>query len=415
MCDKYLKAKKVLEDFNQEHLLCFYDELNDLQKEALLNQILSIDFAQILALYEHSKKNDEYVNVDISPIPHVEKNLFSDDEVRFFSDIGDNELKSGHFAVVTMAGGQGSRLGYKGPKGTYPLNLKPKKKSLFQIMCEDLKRANSRYGITIPWYIMTSDENDAKTKSFFVANNYFDYPESAIKFFVQDKLPIISVDGKLLLQEPYLIREAANGNGNVFGSMYRAGILEDMAKKDIRWISFGGIDNVLLKNADAFFLGLAIDGGFQIASKSIFKKGPLENTAVYCLKNGKPGILDYDRIDLQLSESKDSNGLYMYREANMLSHLMSFEAVTKVASCSLPYHRAYKKNSFVNFEGVKVVPDRPNTFKFEGFIFDAFSYFDDMLLLRVDPDEEFAPIKDFTGIYNPDAAIQKFEKVWGSN
>lgn len=104
MCDKYLEAKKVLKDFNQEHLLYFYDELNDLQKEALLNQILSIDFAQILALYEHSKKNDEYVNVDISPIPHVEKSLFSDDEVRFFSNIGDNELKSGHFAVVTMAG-----------------------------------------------------------------------------------------------------------------------------------------------------------------------------------------------------------------------------------------------------------------------------------------------------------------------
>ena len=134
---------------------------------------------------------------------------------------------------------------------------------------------------------------------------------------------------------------------------------------------------------------------------------------MYCRKNGKPGILDYDRIDLQLSESKDSNGLYLYREANMLSHLMSFEAVTKVASCSLPYHRAYKKNAFVNFEGVKVVPDKPNTFKFESFIFDAFSYFDDMLLLRVDSDEEFAPIKDFAGIYNPDAAIQKFEKVWG--
>ena len=109
---------------------------------------------------------------------------------------------------------------------------------------------------------------------------------------------------------------------------------------------------------------------------------------------------------------RDSNGNYLYREENMLSHLMNIDAIKKVSDVNLRYHRAYKKNSFINEEGMKQVPDGPNTFKFENFIFDAFSYFDDMLLLRVNANEEFAPIKDFTGIYNPDTAKEKYEKFY---
>ena len=109
--------------------------------------------------------------------------------------------------------------------------------------------------------------------------------------------------------------------------------------------------------------------------------------------------------------SKYQNGMFKYREANMLSHLMSIEAVKKVSDITLPYHRAFKKNPFVNSEGVKEVPSKPNSFKFENFIFDAFSYFDDMLLLRVDANKEFAPIKDFTGIYNPETALEKYKRL----
>lgn len=302
-------------------------------------------------------------------------------------------------------------FGYKGPKGTYMLNLKPIKKSLFQIIAENIIKTNNKYNVIIPWYVMTSEENHNQTISFFALNNFFGYPKEKIKFFKQSKLPLINTDGKLILQEPYLIKEASNGNGNVFKSMERANIIEDMHNLGIKWICFGGIDNVLLKNVDPLFLGLTIGNNLEIGSKSIFKKEALEKTAVYCKKNGKPSILDYDDITLELSESKISGtSTYLYREANMLSHIMSIDAVEKVKDIELKYHRAYKKNAFVNSEGVKQVPDKPNTFKFENFIFDAFSYFDDMLLLRVDENEEFAPIKDFTGIYNPDTAIEKYNR-----
>lgn len=403
-----IRAKKILQKYKQEHLLGLYDELTLDQQQILVNQILKLDFDEILTLYHNSMKNN-CVTQNITPLEHIEKEKLSEDEIQYYTKLGKSELKNNNFAVITMAGGQGSRLGYKGPKGTYMLDLSPKK-SLFEIMCDDIKLTNKKYNITLPWYIMTSEENDLPTQKFFIDNNFFDYPKEKVHFFTQGKLPIIDIEGKLLLQEPYLIRESSNGNGNVFNSMLKWHIIEELEQQGIKWISFGGIDNVLLKNADPLLLGLAIANNEQIASKSIFKNLPLEKTAVYCRKNNRPSILDYDDITLELSELKDENGIYLYREANMLSHIMSIDAVNKISSIKLPYHRAYKKNAFVNFEGVKQVPDNPNTFKFENFIFDAFSHFDNMILLRVNPNKEFAPIKDFTGRYNPDTAKEKYLK-----
>ena len=411
MDDKLRTAKEILKKYNQEHLLYFYDELSEEEKNILINQILNIDFEKIINLYLNSKKVEDLSKVEISPLPHIEKDKLSEKEINYYTQIGEAVIKNNQVAIVTMAGGQGTRLGYKGPKGTYMLNLKPIKKSLFQILAENIIETNNKYNVVIPWYIMTSEENHNQTISFFAINNFFGYPKEKIKFFKQNKLPLINTEGKLILQEPYLIKEASNGNGNVFKSMENANIMEDMHNLGIKWICFGGIDNVLLKNVDPLFLGLTIGNNMQIGSKSIFKKEPLEKTAVYCKKNGKPSILDYNDITLELSESKISGtDTYLYREANMLSHIMSIDAIEKVKDIELKYHRAYKKNAFVNFEGVKQVPDKPNTFKFENFIFDAFSYFNDMLLLRVDENEEFAPIKDFTGIYNPDTAIEKYNK-----
>ena len=414
MIDKLSKVKDILLKYNQEHLLYFYNELSDDQKETLLNQLLNIDFEEILNLYKNSMKKDKLDLSTLSPLPHYEKELFSEEELSDYINLGENIIKSGSFAVVTMSGGQGSRLGYKGPKGTYELRFKSlnEKKSLFQIMCEDIKRANKKYNVTIPWYIMTSQDNNKATKDFFEIHNFFDYPKDKIKFFTQGKLPIIDLDGKLILKEPYLVKDASNGNGNVFKSMKYNGIVEDLEAHNIKWIFFGGIDNVLLQNVDSLFIGLACKNNFEIASKSIFKQKPLEKTAVYCRKNGKPAILDYDDIDIKLSVSKFEDGKYKYREANIISHLMTIDAVKKACSVELPYHRAFKKNAFVNEEGMKQIPDKPNSFKFENFIFDSFMFFDDMLLLRVNEEEEFAPIKDFTGIYNPDTARGKYEKYW---
>lgn len=411
--NKYEKAKEILKKYNQEKLLYFYEELKEEEKEKLVNQILSLNFEQILTLYKNSYISKNFkVDIDtISPIEHVEKNMLSNDKIEKYEKIGKKIISKNQIAVVTMAGGQGSRLGYKGPKGTYELKIDGMKISLYEILCNNLKKINEDYGITLNWYIMTSTENHIATKQYFIEHNYFNYPKQNIRFFMQGNLPLITVEGNLFLQEPYLIKEASNGNGDVFKSLQRSGLIDDMKKNKIKYVSFGGIDNILLKNVDALFLGMMAYNNQEIASKTIFKENALDNIAVYCLKNNRPSILDYDDIPEELSEIKFKDGRYCYREANMVSHLMTLDAVKKSAKLDLPYHRAYKKNAFVNEEGMKQVPDGPNSFKFESFIFDAFYHFKDMLLLRVDEEEEFAPIKSFNGPYSPDTAIEKYKKI----
>lgn len=172
----------------------------------------------------------------------------------------------------------------------------------------------------------------------------------------------------------------------------------------------GGIDNILAKPIDELFLGLMIKNKYEVASKSIFKENPLEKTAVFCKIDNKPNILGYNYITEQMSNLKDENGNYLYREENILAHLMTIEAVEKVAELQLKYHRAFRKNTFleVDLKEEKIITE--NTFKFEKFIYDAFSYFDDMLLLRVKKEDEFAPIKSFEGNNNVEKAIELYNK-----
>ncbi len=411
MMQNYEMAKRILAKYKQEHLLNFYDELNNDEKEQLISQICQINFEQIFSLYEASKKDELIPHRSIAPLPYTIKKDLTTEEFMYYCSIGENAIVNGKYAVVTLAGGQGTRLGYKGPKGTFELDTEPKK-SLFEILCEHLKEANEKYNITIPWYIMTSIYNDEQTKKFFEEKNFFDYPKDSIYFFEQSELPLINLSGNLILEEPYKIKEASNGNGDVFLSMKRHGILKDMKQKQIEWIFFSGVDNVILDIVDPLLLGLTIANNKVIASKTLFKKNIEDKDWIFARRDGKPAIINSCHLTPEMKIAIDENGHYLYREINLLAHLFNISALEKIVKVFLPYHRAFKKNTFVNEEGMKQVPESPNTFKFETFIFDAFSLFDEIELLRVEENEEFAPIKDFNGAHNPEIAKELYEKKY---
>lgn len=409
MEENFRKAKEIVNKYHQEHLLNFYDELDDDEKKKLCDQICHIDFEQIFKLYEASKINEVIPENSISPLNYFIKDKISKEDSVLYIKFGEELIRNNRFAVVTMAGGQGTRLGYKGPKGTFELDIKPKK-SLFEILCDSLKNANLKYNVTIPWYIMTSTYNHNQTINFFEEKNFFDYPKEYVKFFSQSELPLIDTNGNLLLEELHKVKEASNGNGDVFNSMLKNGIIDDMKSKNIEWVFFSGIDNVILDIVDPLFLGLTINKNMNVASKTLFKQDYNSKEWVFVRKNGKPSIIDCNYLSDKMKIQKDKKDNYLYREVNILAHLFNISAIDKIAKENLPYHRAFKKNDFINEEGMKQVPENPNTFKFETFIFDAFSLFDDMLLLRVNKDDEFAPIKDFTGPHNPEIAIELYKK-----
>lgn len=392
---------QILKKYNQEHILEFFNELTDSEKETLLSQINSINFEKIKQLYIHSTMDDSISFDRISPIPFVEKSKLSKEEIDNYSKIGNEAINNGKLAIITLAGGQGTRLGYKGPKGSYEIDMPPKK-SLFEFACDNLKDLNRLTGVTLNWYIMTSPTNDSATKAYFDLKNYFGYPKDKIKFFIQNTLPIIDVNTKVILESTHSIKTGSNGNGDVFKAFASAGFIDELEHNNIEWIFIGGIDNILLKLVDSLFLGLTIAGNYQIASKSIRKLDLTTSDWVFANVDGHPSIIDPKNLK--------TDSLNMYNQKNMLAHLFSISALKQLINVDLPYHRAFKKCDFINSEGMKEVPLKPNSFKFEKFIFDAFSVFDKILLMEVNPSEEFAPIKSFTGKETPETALELYKK-----
>ncbi len=212
-----------------------------------------------------------------------------------------------------------------------------------------------------------------------------------------------------MLSEIYRVHEASNGNGNLFDSLKINNMITDMKNRNIKWVFVSGIDNILVKVADPIFLALTINNNTQIGAKTIFKKDAHSHDWVFCKKNSKPAMLGYQRITDEITNAQ-KDGKFLYREVNILCHLFSIEAIEKISNLTLPYHRATKKNTYINDEGMKIVPEVPNSYKFETFIFDSFKYFDNITLLRVQEEKEFAPIKDPVGIYSPDTATKLYLK-----
>ena len=393
--------KRLLEKYHQEHLIYFYDELDIEEKRCLLDQIQHTDFEFLKKIYEESYHESVIETQRISPQPFFSKSKLDKTIKQIYASIGTELIKQEKVAVLTLAGGMGSRLGCKGPKGCYELDIPPKK-SLFELISEQLKKVLEQYHVSLPWYIMTSPSNHQKTRDFFQKHDYFSYPKEKIYFFVQDVIPILDVDGKVMLENEFTLKQDSNGNGDVFRSFCNNHLQETLEK--IEWISIAGVDNIILELIDPLLLGIASYHQSPIAAKSIRKKDPAGKEWVFAKVDGKPSIIDAKYLNKSMTETEE------YRQMNILAHLFQKDAFLRSAEINLPYHRAYKKNDFVNEEGMKIVAKEPNSFKFEKFIFDVFPYFQKLMLLEVEEEMEFSPIKSFTGEATPETALEKYLK-----
>ena len=287
-----------------------------------------------------------------------------------------------------------------------------KEKYLFEILTETLKDANRKYGVVIPWYIMTSKENNAATVEFLEKHNYFGYPKENVIIFKQSELPLVDVNGKLLISKDMKIKEASDGNGGTYSSLRASGCLANMKERGVKWIFIGSVDNALLKMVDPILLGLTIKNGAEIASKSVVKANPHERVGVFCKMNGHPKVIEYSELPEKMAEERDDMGELRYGESHIMCNLYSINALEKASKEILMYHTAFKKNSYIDENGKEVIPTEPNSYKFESFIFDAFEFFDDITILRVEREEEFAPVKNKEGADSPKTAKELYEKYW---
>ncbi len=401
--NKIDKAREILKKYNQNHIKNIDEKLAD--------QILKIDFEQLQELYEQANSKTLESDIDnIEPVKAINPNKISKEEIENYIKIGEENVRAGKFAVAIMAGGQGTRLGHNGPKGTFTLTLNLEQKSLFQIIIEKLQTAQKQYNIKLPCYIMTSPENNDDTVKFFEKNNYFGYQKEYIKFFEQGEQPLLDKDGKVLIGEDGLIKLASDGNGGIFCSMAKNGIIDDMKKKSIEWVFIGSVDNLLVKYVDTLLLGIAISQNVKIATKTIIKNSPYEKVGVLCKRNGKVKVIEYTEIPKKMRFAVDECGEMIYGESHIMCNLFNIQAIEKASTKELQYHIAVKKSKYMNEDGEIIEPTEENCYKFEKFIFDSFCLFDKIAILRGKREEDFAPIKNESGPDSPETAKKMYEE-----
>ena len=401
--EEFEEALKKLKKYGQEHLLSRYAYLDDSKKEKIIKQIKNIDFDQTVELFNITTKSIKNIEAEIENIEYIDKSKLSKEEYEKYYNIGKKEIEKGRYAVVTMAGGQGTRLGFTAPKGTFKIGGGIEK-SLFEVLSDTIKEARAQYNAKIPWYIMTSRENNNATEKFFEKNDFFGLPYEDVKFFKQGELPMIDTNGKLMIDETGLIKLASDGHGGVFESLVKNGYLEDMQERGIKWIFISGVDNVLAGLVDPIAVGVSKKNKTIATGKSVVKRSPDEKVGVFCKRNGRPSVIEYTEITPEISNARNKDGELLYAESHILTNLFNIKALEEIALNKLPYHKAFKKAKYMDENGKIVVPEKPNAYKYETFLFDAFEKLDNMSILRVKREDEFAPLKNADGEDSPDTA-----------
>lgn len=387
-----------LKDVNQNQILDFYNELNFFQKRKLNKQINKIDFNFINNLFDNCYNKKD---IDIKKISNLKciSNTYNDK----YYKIGEEIVKKGEYAIVIMAGGNASRLGFDIPKGCLNLNINNKEVSLFELYINQLKNVHKKYNVFPYIYIMTSSLNNKSIKKFFNKNNYFSYPKEKIIFFIQNELPIVDLNGKILMKKKYEISFGPNGNGDVFNSLKKYNLINHMKDNNINYVLFSTVDNPLTNLVDYNFIGATIFNNYKVSSKCIQKKSIEDKNWIFCKYDNHPFMLPTKYLTDKINNKKVGKD-YIYRDKNITYHFINIEEIEKYSNIDLKYHAAYRKNNYINKDGKYIITDKENSFKFEKFIFDAFYYSNDMLLYRVD-EKEFCPIKNKED-------IKKVEKIF---
>jgi UDP-N-acetylglucosamine/UDP-N-acetylgalactosamine diphosphorylase len=392
-----------LRSHQQEHVLFGWENLQPGGRRDLVNQLASINLAEIQALYE--KRNQVQAlpaKERIAPAPMVPHDALTDVD----RQTGDQILAQGQVAVLLVAGGQGSRLGFDKPKGMFPIGP-VSNKSLFQIHAEKVFALSRRYGRPVPFLIMTSAATHADTIAFFEQNNYFRLPRSEVRFFQQGTMPAVDLNtGKLLLEKPGVLFTSPNGHGGTLTALAESGLLDDLARRGIRSVFYFQVDNPLVKVADPVFIGRHHATNSEASSKAIAKAYPKEKMGVLSLIDQRCSIIEYSDMPDDLLNAVDADGKLLHRAGSPAIHVFDVDFLARITQGPdrLPYHVARKKVPCIDAKGTPINPTQENALKFELFVFDALPLADRWLVIEALRSEEFSPVKNADGVDSPATA-----------
>ena len=398
-----------LKDYGQEHAFSLWDELSPEERGALVADIDSLDLPRIDRIIRCSlRSHGAAAAAAVEPVPDsavstVESRRMEDRERWWKSGL--KAIADGRLAVLLLSGGQGTRLGSSDPKGCFNIGL-PSGKSLFQLQAERILCVqglaaahcdrNESFVVQIHWYIMTSPFTDESTRKFFEAHKFFGLEPEQVTFFQQGTIPCVSKDGRFIMETPWRVAKAPDGNGGVYAALKEARLLEDMAARGVKYLDCFGVDNALVRVADPTFLGYFIDRGVATAAKVVRKAYPQEKVGVFA-RRGKGGpltVVEYSELDsAAASLINQETGRLRYCWSNVCLHMFTLDFLHQVANGlekDSIYHLAEKKIPSLHGHAVP-------GYKLEQFVFDAFPYAPSTALYEVLREEEFAPVKNANG------------------
>ena len=399
-----MTLRKTWESAGQGQLFRFVDSLDAAGKQRLAGQLEALDPKHLNELADGYVKHKPPVSIpnDIRPVTAYPREP-GPDQQKLYADArarGEELLRGEKVAAFLVAGGQGTRLGYDGPKGEYPVTP-IRQKPLFQVFAEQLRAYGRDFGKAVPWYVMTSDANDAQTRAFFKQNEFFGLSPQDVFIFQQGMMPAFGNDGRLLLGEKSSLALSPDGHGGSLRALHRSGALADMKKRGVEHLSYFQVDNPLVHCVDPLFLGLHDLTGSEMSSKTISKAGPLEKVGNFVEADGIVQVIEYSDLPEELATQTNPDGSLRFNEGSIAIHALRVSFVERLnagGNLSLPWHRADKKVPFVDDNGNTVKPDKPNAVKLEQFVFDAIPLAKNAIVYTTERAEEFSPVKNADGV-----------------
>ncbi len=395
----YNSALEKLKKYNQEHVLQYYDELSDNERNELLQQIEETDFS-VVRLVNGGASDDKKGN--ISPLGAMQ--ISEIDERR--ADMkakGLEVIRAGKAAAVLLAGGMGTRLGSDSPKGTYNIGL-TKPVYIFERLISNLMDVVNEAGNYVHLFIMTSDKNNDVTIDFFKEHKFFGYDENYVHFFKQEMAPASDYNGKIYMESKSKMATSPNGNGGWFGSMAKYGMLDIVKENGIEYLNVFAVDNVLQRILSPEFVGAVDEGGFAVGSKVVRKAAPDEKVGVMCKEDGHPSIVEYYELTEEMITEKDANGDLAYNFGVILNYLFRVNDLIDIMEKAMPLHIVEKKIPYMSGAGEFISPESPNGYKFETLILDMIRLMENCVPFEVVRNREFAPVKNKTGVDSVESA-----------
>jgi UDP-N-acetylglucosamine/UDP-N-acetylgalactosamine diphosphorylase len=406
-----------LSEYNQAHVLRFWDELDEAARAAFARQIESIEFPLMKRLAEDwifSEPEPEKFS-EIKPVPTIPPVDPAREDAREALAAGEEALRNGRVGLLLVAGGQGTRLGFDGPKGAYPVGPLSGD-SLFAAHAHKIRNLQRRYGCTLPWYIMVSEANKTETEAFFAEHAHFGLEPGNIYFFTQRMVPCMDEEGRFMLEDKGRLAMNPNGHGGTYLAMRDNGMLDDARDRGIDTLSYFQVDNWAARVADPYFIGYHLLGGGKMSSKIHLKKEPRESVGVHVMCDGEHRTIEYSELDIypQLLET-DADGDVVCNAGNPAIHILDVDFMEQICNRfdAFPWHKAHKKIPYIDEPGNLIEPDAPNGYKFETFIFDALRFTGhDPIALEIPGPGEYTPIKQFEGPNSVQEARRTMREYW---